>query len=70
MPKKLDCTKLLKRVFSVIADSHFNDYKMIEEYCTNFRFKRDLGADIASYIQSADPEYFNKLKEKFKNGDE
>lgn len=57
--KKAD--EIIKRIFKEIAKSHFNDHKMIAFYCNNVRFPRNLGDDIANWVQAYHPEdYHNK----------
>lgn len=56
--------ELLKRVFKMIAESHFKDHKMNPHYCGVFQFPRGLGDDVANYVQAYHQEYyFNKRKE-------
>lgn len=45
---------LLRRVYDVIEMSHLNDHKMIDVYCANIKFPRQLGDDIFGYLQSKD----------------
>jgi hypothetical protein len=56
--------ELLLRVFKLIAGSHFNDHKMISTYCNKIDFDRNLGDDIANYMQSRDPEYYHKERKE------
>ncbi len=56
--------ELLKRVFKLIAESHFRDYKLIAWYCSPVIFSRGLGEEIANYIQSVDSDYYHKLRKK------
>jgi len=56
---------LLLRVFKLIADGHFNDHKMISTYCNSVNFDRNLGDDIANYMQSTDSEYYHKKRKEY-----
>jgi len=55
---------LIRRVFKEIASHYFNDHKMIENYCGTVRFKRQLGSDIAEYVEKNNPEYYEKFKKQ------
>jgi len=61
---------LLKRVFKLIAESHFKDHKLIPWYCSSVKFPRGLGDDIADYVQRTDNDYYHKLKKKSDEGKE
>ena len=56
---------LLRRVFKLIAGSHFNDHKMISTYCKDVNFDRNLGDEISNYIQNTNPEYYHKLRKHY-----
>lgn len=56
---------LLLRVFKAISYNYFEDHKMIEHYCRT-EFPRQLGSDIADYIATKNPKYFNR-KERESN---
>jgi len=57
--KKLnEADGLLQRVFKVIGEAHFKDYKMIPHYTDSIRFPRSLGDDLAAYIRNYHNEYY------------
>lgn len=56
--------ELLKRVFKLIAESHFKDYKLIPWYCSSVKFPRRLGEDVANYVRRIDDDYYHKLRKK------
>lgn len=58
-------SELLKRVFKMIADSHFGDHKMSPSYIDNFRFDRGLGEDIAGWVQAYHREYYKSKRNKY-----
>ncbi len=60
MLKETEEQLLIKRVFKVICNHHFNDHKMIVNYCGGVEFPRQLGDDIADYIEGKNPEYYIK----------
>ena len=55
---------LIRRMYKVIANHYFRDHKMVEHYCDGVRFPRQLGEDIADYIQGKNPEYYHKLRKQ------
>jgi len=57
---------LIRRVFKVIAEHFFNDHKMIECYCGDVSFPRQLGDDITEYVKKNNPGYFRKKEKEFK----
>jgi len=57
---------LLKRVFKLIAESHFGDHKLIPWYCSSVKFPRSLGEDIATHVQRTDNDYYCKLLNNWK----
>lgn len=59
MNAKNKSDELLIRVFKMILDSHFRDYKLSKEYCTPIKFDRSVGEDIADYIQGHYPAYYH-----------
>ena len=56
---------LIRRVFKLISNHHFGDHKMSPSYINHIRFDRQLGDDISNYIQSKNPEYYNKKRKEY-----
>jgi len=57
---------IIKRMFKEIADSHFNDHKMISHYCNSVHLPRSLGDDISNWVCAYHPEYYYKKREEYK----
>ena len=54
--------ELLKRVFRVISVSHFKDYGTGPFYkLLKIEFPRWLGKDLANYVKTNDPVFYNEL---------
>ena len=65
MEKETKEQLLIRRVFKEIEHSHFGDHKLLGIYCTPIKFDRQLGDDIADYVQGKNPEYYHKKKREF-----
>jgi len=58
---------LIKRVFKTIAEHHFNDHKMVANYVGNVYFDRQVGDDVAEYVEKHYPEYYKKSEDLYKD---
>lgn len=55
---------LIRRVFKLISDNHFNDHKLIAWYCGGVHFERGLGDDVANYVRKTNPDYYKSRERK------
>ena len=55
---------LIRRVFNLIAESHFQDHKMIPHYCNQVHFPRGLGDDISNYVQAKNPTCYHTSRRR------
>lgn len=51
---------ILRRLFKIIQESYWEDYKLIPKYCNSFKIDRSLGKDIGVIVQKNFPKWYTK----------
>jgi len=51
---------VLRRVFSIIMESHWDDNKLIPYYCKSFQIERSLGKAVNAIVQKTFPKWYTK----------
>ena len=51
---------ILRRLFKIIQESYWEDYKLVPKYCNSFKIDRSLGKDIGAIVQKNFPKWYTK----------